>query len=194
MSARALLTAALLCVSAAACERPSETPGQRVVGPKMEAPAPDAAPARRFTPVSETARVVTGRITETLTTRMPDAQSKGASAVEILSLRTETGIAVEAALEGAVAPSISVEGQTIRALMSLPVDAGQVLVYRVTDESAPAGAQRLCGARPTARVLTWEPETPGEATLRLLTLSGDAPGKAGAQLCLALAYERSEAR
>src|SRR5262245_40030391 len=113
----------------------------------MEAPAPDAAPARRFAPTSETARVVTGKLTVTQTTRMPESDAQSANPIEVLSLRTETGIAAEASLEGAVSPSVSVEGQTIRALMNLPVGAAQVLVYRVTDETAPAGAQKLCGAK-----------------------------------------------
>jgi hypothetical protein len=187
------MTALLLCASVSACERPTEAPGRRVAGPKMEAPAPESAPARRFAPASESARVVTGRVTVTLTTRMPDAQAKDALPTEVLSLRAETGIAAEAELEGSVAPSVSVEGQTIRALMNLPVDAARVLVYRVTEEDAPAGAQRLCGARPTTRILTWEPDGPGEAVLRLLTLAGDVPGRAGAQLCLSLSYERADA-
>jgi hypothetical protein len=193
MSARALVTAFLFCASVCACERPSEAPsGERVAGLEMEAPAPESAPARRFTPVSETARVVTGRVTVTLTQRMPGADAKEALPTEILSLRAETGIVFEAALEGSVAPSTSVEGQTIRALMELPVEASRVLVYRVTEENAPAGAQRLCGARPTVRVLVWEPDGPGEAVLRLLALSGEPPGRPGAQLCMALSYERAE--
>jgi hypothetical protein len=193
MSARALVTALFLGAAVCACERPSEAPRERVAGPQMDAPAPESAPARRFAPVSETARVLTGRVTVTLTQRMPDADAKEALPTEILSLRAETGIVAEAALEGSVAPSASVEGQTIRALMELPVEASQVLVYRVTEENAPAGTQRLCGARPTARILVWEPEGPGEAVLRLLTLSGDAPGRAGAQFCRSLSYERADA-
>jgi pyruvate/2-oxoglutarate dehydrogenase complex dihydrolipoamide acyltransferase (E2) component len=188
------VTALLLGAALCACERASEPAGARVAGPEMGAPAPESAPGRRYVPVSETARAITGRLTVTLTTRMPDAQAEEATPTEVLSLRAETGVAAEAALEGSLAPSISVEGQTIRALMELPVEASRVLVYRVTEENAPAGAQKLCGARQTTRVLVWEPETPGDESLRLLTLAGDAPGRPGAQLCMPLAYERDEAR
>jgi hypothetical protein len=184
-----------LCALAWACDRAGEAPAPRTPAksPQMQAPAPESAPGRRFTPASEAARAVTGRLVVTLTTRMPDPASKETQATEILSLRGETGLAAEAQLEGSTTPSAMVEGQTIRALMELPVQASRVLVYRVTMEDAPEGAQKLCGARQTTRILVWEPDGPGDDTLRLLTLSGDAPGAAGAQLCLSLSYQRADA-
>ncbi|MBL8548638.1 MAG: hypothetical protein JNJ73_01535 [Hyphomonadaceae bacterium] len=195
MTARAWCMAFALAAFAGACDRGGggETPAAPEANPEMQAPAPESAPGRRYRASSETARATTGRLVVTLTTRMPDAAAKETQASEILSLRGETGLLMEGALEGSIGPAVAVEGQTIRSLMDLPVEASRVLVYRVVEETAPEGGQRFCGARPTSRVLVWEPEGPVQEELRLLTLSGDPPGQAGAQLCMALAYERAEA-
>ncbi|MGE0046663.1 MAG: hypothetical protein AB7J28_03645 [Hyphomonadaceae bacterium] len=186
-----LLIAALsFALGAAACEQQVQRADQPE-GPRMDAPTPEAEPARVFAPESENARTVTGRLTLTLTTRMPDAESAQSGPTDVLSLRTQTGLAAEATLEGTSAPSATVEGQTIRALMELPVDASQTLVYRVTEETAPGG-RRLCGERETTRLVIWEPEAPGADGLRMLALAGDAPGQAGAVACGAFAYTRAE--
>jgi hypothetical protein len=73
--------------------------------------------------------------------------------------------------------------------MDLPVEASQTLVYRITEQNA-GGGHGLCGEREASRLVVWEPTTPGETVLKILALSGDAPGRPGAQLCAVFAYVR----
>lgn len=191
MNARAALVACLLITCLAACDRIGGSGAERAVdGPKLDAPTLESEPARVFMPASESARVIVGRLTLTLTTRMPGPD--GAGGGEVLSLRTQTGLSAEAVLSGAIAPSTAVEGQTIRALMELPVEASQVIVYEVTESANAGGARGLCGEREMTRLVLWEPDAPGASDLRLLAVAGEAPGRPGALLCSAYTFTRAE--
>jgi hypothetical protein len=179
----------LAMLSISACDRQSQTnPSDLASAPQLDAPAPESEPARAYQPASESARATTGRLTLTVTTRMPETQNDRST--DVLSLSAETGLTAEAELESTLQPSASVEGQTIRALMDLPVQASQTLVYRITRQSAPRGGRSLCGEREATRLVVWEPTTPGVTALKVLALSGDAPGRPGAQLCALYSYTR----
>jgi hypothetical protein len=186
LAARAL--AAFAAVFIVACDRVAEAPSDLSSGAELDMPAPEAEPARIYTPRSESARATTGKLTLTVTTRMP--QGGNERSTDVLLVRAETGLTAEAVLESTLAPSASVEGQTIRALMELPVDASQTLVYRITQQNAPQGGRGLCGEREATRLVVWEPTTPGETALKILALTGDAPGRPGAQLCAVFSYVR----
>jgi hypothetical protein len=179
---------ALAAVFIVACDRVAEAPSDLSSGAELEMPAPEAEPARVYTARSESARATTGKLTLTVTTRMP--QGGNERSTDVLLLRAETGLTAEAVLESTLAPSASVEGQTIRALMELPVDASQTLVYRITQQNAPEGGRSLCGEREATRLVVWEPTTPGETALKILALAGEAPGRPGAQLCAVFSYVR----
>jgi hypothetical protein len=84
-----------------------------------------------------------------------------------------------------------VHGQTLRALLDIPVDEPQELVYRVTSETKPDNGQGVCGAGAPTAVGVWEPACPGEPVLKVLCLTGGQPGAADARPCAMLAYRRS---
>lgn len=191
MRVRTIFVALLAAAALGACERDAGGGAETAQAPELDAPAPDSAPSRTFAATSESARAATGRLTVTMTTRMPDAEKQESGPVDVLSLRAETGLTAEATLEGSVAPSASVEGQTIRALMNLDVSASQLMVYRIVSETAPRGGRGLCSEGEATRLVVWESPEPGEQTLKMLALSGDAPGEAGARICSAFAYTRA---
>jgi hypothetical protein len=90
-----------------------------------------------------------------------------------------------------VSPATQVEGQTLRALLALPVEEPQVLVYRVSSETKPESGQGLCGAGETAFVVVWEPSGPAQSALKVMGVSNGAPGAAGARACPMLEYRRT---
>jgi hypothetical protein len=159
--------------------------------PHLDAPAPDAEPMRVFAASNDAARAATGQLTVSTATQLPDAGRPNADAQEVLTLRGENGLAIEAPISSAVSPATQVGGQTLRALLAIPVEEPQVLVYRVGTETKPASGQGLCGAAATAFVVVWEPSTPGEAVMKVLGVSGGAPGAASAHACTMLEYRRS---
>ena len=124
-------------------------------------------------------------------TQLPDASQPNADAVEVLSLHGANGLVVEAPIASNVSPATQVGGQTLRALLSLPVEEPQVLVYRVSNETKPANGQGLCGANAAAYVVVWEPSAPGDPSLKIMGTSGGAPGAAAAHACPMLEYRRS---
>jgi hypothetical protein len=83
-----------------------------------------------------------------------------------------------------------VGGQTLRALLALPVAEPQVLVYRVSNETKQNNAG-LCGADATAFVVVWDPETPGASGYKVLGVSGGQPGAANARPCPMLEYHEN---
>src|SRR5262249_13211597 len=153
--------------------------------------APDTEPTRVFAPNNDAARTASGQLTVATATQLPGADQPNADAVEVLSLRGANGLAIEAPISSNVSPATQVGGQTLRALLSLPVEEPQVLVYRVSNESKPASGQGLCGASPTAFVVVWEPSGPGDPSLKIMGTSGGAPGAAAARACPMLEYRRS---
>lgn len=178
-----------LALALAGCDRPATT-GEAGGNdaPSLDAPAPESEPSRVFAATNDAARSATGELNVSLAMRMPDAE--GADAQEILTLRGANGLAVEAAINGAVSPATQVQGQTLRALLSIPVEEPQVLVYRVTQETKPSSGQGLCGADAPAFVVVWEPSGPGDGGMKVLGVMGAAPGAGDARACPMLEYGR----
>ncbi len=182
---------AALLLAAAACNQQSSTQSSTTQSAQLDSPAPDTEPTRVFAASNDAARSTTGQLTVATATQLPDANQPNADAVEVLSLRGANGLVIEAPISSNVSPATQVGGQTLRALMSLPVEEPQVLVYRVTNETKPASGQGLCGANATAYVVVWEPSSPGDASYKIMGTSGGAPGAAAAHACPMLEYRRS---
>lgn len=185
------IVAAALALSLAGCQqeasRPAEQAGQ---GPQLDSPAPDSEPSRVFAPANDAARTASGdQLIVSIAQRLPESDQ--ADMQEILTLRGANGLVVEAAITGAISPATQVQGQTLRALLSIPVEEPQVLVYRVIGETRPEGGQGVCGAQAPEYVVYWEPSGPGEAGMKLLGVQGGAPGAGASRPCTLLDYRRS---
>lgn len=179
-----------LVLALGACQPGAAPRAESADAPQLDTPAPESAPARRFVAAGEAARAATGDLSLTMSLRLPDAEHAGAAPQDVLTLSGANGLTLEAEVTNVVSPGTQVEGQTLRALLELPVEAAQVLVYRVARESKPQSGQGVCGAGDAAFVVVWEPEGPGETTLKLLGVSGGAPGAADARACPMLEYAR----
>ena len=90
---------------------------------------------------------------------------------------------VEAQVDGVASPATQVQGQTLRALLAIPVEEPQVLVYRVTAETK-ADGRGICGAEIATHFVVWEPSGPGDAVMKVLAFSGGGPGEAAARVVL----------
>lgn len=191
MNVRVILALAVFSLAAAACDRlPSSTQsGAGGDAPQLDAPAPETEPSRVFATVNDAARAATGSLTVGVSMQLPEAA--GGETQEVLTLSGENGLRVEAQVTSAVSPATQVQGQTLRALLSIPVEASQVLVYRVTEETKPSSGQGLCGGDTADFVVVWEPGEPGEPVLKVLGVTGGAPGAAGARACPLLDYRRA---
>ena len=157
--------------------------------PQLDAPAPISEPSRVFSATNDAATSATGELTVSIAQQLPDDAASDVQ--EVLTLRAANGLTVEAQISGAVSPATQVQGQTLRALLELPVEAPQVLVYRVTQENRPEGGGGLCGGDNTAFVVLWEPSGPGDPVMKLLGVRDAAPGSAGARACTMLEYRRA---
>lgn len=157
--------------------------------PQLDAPAPESEPSRVFATANDAARTATGALTVGVSMQLPEAA--GGETQEVLTLSGENGLRVEAQVTSAVSPATQVQGQTLRALLSIPVEAAQVLVYRVTEETKPSSGQGLCGGDNADFVVVWEPGEPGEPVLKVLGVTGGAPGAEGARPCTLLDYRRA---
>lgn len=182
----------VLALTAAGCnQQNSASQGGASNAPQLDAPAPESQPSAVFAPVNDAATAATGQLTMSVALHLPDAGADNADTQEVLTLRGATGLVVEANITGAVSPATQVQGQTLRALLGLPVEEPQVLVYRVTNETHPEGVQGLCGGEANAAyVVVWEPSTPGSASMKLLGTTGGAPGAGAARACPMLEYRR----
>jgi hypothetical protein len=180
---------AAVALTVAACNQQSAQQQGAQDRPQLESPAPDSEPSRVFTASNDAARTASGQLTVTMPLRLPDANAPNAEPVETLSLHGANGLIVAADINGAVSPATQVAGQTLRALLNLPVEEPQTLVYRVTSETK-ANGQGICGADAPAYVVLWEPSGPGEPVMKLLGVVGAAPGAAGARACPMLEYRR----
>lgn len=189
MKLRIALVVLALSLAAACNQQTAPTEGADA-GPQLDSPAPESEPSRVFAPSNDAARTATGQVTESVSTRLPDAGAESGDAQEVLTLRGATGVVLEAQITGAVSPATQVGGQTLRALLNIPVEEPQVLVYRVTNETKPDGGQGICGAESAAFVVVWEPTTPGDSAMKLLGVMGAAPGAANSRACPLLAYAR----
>jgi len=156
----------------------------------LDTPAPELAPDSALTPNNDAARSVTGQLTMAVSLRLPNAGSDNTDQQEVLTLRGASGLVVEAAITNVVSPATQVQGRTLRALLDIPVEEPQVLVYRVTSEERPQGVGGLCGSEAADYVVVWEPSSPGASSMRLLGVRGGAPGAASARACSMLDYTR----
>jgi len=188
---RSSIATILFAVSLAACGQQNGAANGANPAPQLDSPAPDSQPARVFAPTSDAARAATGQLTISIATRLPDAGAANADAQEVMTLHGANGLNIDAHITGAVSPATQVQGQTLRALLNLPVEEPQVLVYGVNNETKPANGQGLCGASPTAFVVVWEPSAPGSSDMKIMGVSGGAPGAAGARACPVLEYQQS---
>jgi hypothetical protein len=181
----------VLAVALAACGRQANAPEGNSDNPQLEAPAPETEPSRVFAANNDAARAASGELTVSTALRLPDASQSGSDAQEVLTLRGATGLVVEAQITNVVSPATQVQGQTLRALLNIPVEEPQTLVYRVIGETRSAAGSGLCGADATAFVVVWEPAGPGEPVMKILGVTDGAPGAAGARACPMLEYRRS---
>lgn len=180
---------AVLALAVAGCDQQSASTQGGAGAPSLDSPAPESEPSRAYAAANDAARTATGDLTVSVSTRLPDAGSNS-DPQEILSLRGANALALEAVITGAVSPATQVQGQTLRALFSIPVEEPQVLVYRVANETKAPNGQGLCGGDTAAFVVVWDPETPGEAGYKVIGLTGGAPGAANARACPMLEYRR----
>ncbi len=183
------IACAVLALGVAACQRQPATGAGQENGARLEAPAPETEPSRVFAPANEATRNATGELTVSVTMRLAD--QTGGDAQEVLTLRAAKGLVVEAQISGAISPATQVAGQTLRALLTLPVEEPQVLFYQVLNETHPEGVAGLCGAERAAYLVFWEPSSPGETGLKVMGVLGAAPGAANARPCTMLEFARS---
>ncbi len=179
----------VLALALAGCDQQASQDGA-AQSAALDAPAPASQPDTLYAPANDAARTTTGQLTMSVSLRLPDAGAENTDQQEVLTLRGASGLVVEAAITGVVSPATQVQGQTLRALLDIPVEAPRVLVYRVTNETKPEGVGGLCGGEPAAYVVVWEPSAPGSTAMRLLGTHGGAPGAGGARSCPMLDYIR----
>lgn len=177
----------VLALAAAACDRSAQAPDAAPAPAALDAPSPNAETARAFQPVNESARPF-GVLTVAMSLRLPD--DPAADATDVLTLRAANGLIVEGVVVGAISPSTQVQGQTLRALLDIPVEEPIVFVYRVTAEARAEGVAGLCGAESPSHVVVWEPAGPGDPVIKVLGVLGGAPGAAGARQCVMLEFRR----
>lgn len=189
MFGRSLILCAAFAL--AACDPSGQQADKSAAQPPLDSPAPESSTTRTFEAGNAAARATTGQISVAMPSRMPDAAHAGEAPQEALALSGANGFQLAADLTGAVSPATQVEGQTLRALLNIPVEEPQVLVYRVVTETKQQNGQGLCGASAANFVVVWEPTLPGEPVLKALGVMNAAPGAAGARPCTLLEYRRS---
>lgn len=175
-----------LALTVAGCNQQSSGTDAASDAPQLDAPAPESEPSRTFAATNDAARAVSNELTVSVTQEFPDAAE--ADIQERLSLHGGNGLNVSALVTGAISPATQVGGQTLRALLGLAVEEPQVLVYRVTEAS---GAPGLCTGGAPTYVVVWEPSAPGDAAIKILGITGGAPGAGDSRACPMLEYRRS---
>lgn len=175
-----------LALAVAGCNQQSSSTDAANSGPQLDAPAPESEPSRAFAAANDAARAVSNELNVSVTQEMPDAAD--ADIQERLSLTGGNGLNVNALVTGAISPATQVGGQTLRALLGLDVEEPQVLVYRVTEA---AGSPGLCSGGTPTFVVVWEPSAPGDASIKILGITGGAPGAGDSRACPMLEYRRS---
>jgi hypothetical protein len=175
-----------LALAVAGCNQQSSTTDATSEAPQLDAPAPESEPSRAYAAANDAARAVSGELTVSVTQELPDAAE--ADIQERLTLRGGNGLNVNAAVTGAISPATQVGGQTLRALLGLAVEEPQVLVYRVTEA---AGSPGLCSEGTPTHVVIWEPSGAGDTSIKILGVTGGAPGAGDSRACQMLEYRRS---
>lgn len=175
-----------LALALAGCNQQSSSQDATGDAPQLDTPAPESEPGRAFAAANDAARAVSNELTVSVTQELPDAADSDIQ--ERLSLRGGNGLVVHATVTGAISPATQVGGQTLRALLGIAVEEPQVLVYRVTEA---AGSPGLCTEGTPTFVVVWEPSDPGDTSMKLLGITGGAPGAADSRFCQLLEYRRS---
>jgi len=178
-----------LALAVAGCDQQATAPDDASNAPQLDTPAPETEPSRVFSATNDAARAAATELTVSMTLRLPD--ESGGDAQEVLTLRSSDGLILEAEITGAISPATQVQGQTLRALLDIPVEEPQVLIYRVVNEAKGEDGRGICGAESPASVVVWEPAGPGEPVMKVLGVIGGQPGAANARPCAMLAYRRS---
>lgn len=173
----------------AACDQAGAPQAASDGAAQLDAPTQESEPGRTFAAGNDSARSATGDLTVTMSTRLPDAD--GTAPQDVVTLRGANGLTLDGEITGAVSPATQIEGQTLRALLQLPVEEPQVLVYRVASETKPENGRGVCGANDAAFVVVWEPSGPSDGALKVMGVAGGAPGAAGARLCPMLEYRQN---
>ena len=174
-----------LALASAGCNQQTASTDTTSDAPQLDAPAPESQPSRVFAAANDAARAVSNELIVSVTQEFPDAAD--ADIQERLSLRGDNNLNVSALVTGAISPATQVGGQTLRALLNLDVNEAQVLVYRVTEAAGPG----LCTEGAPTHVVVWEPSTPGDSSMKLLGITGGAPGAGDSRACQMLEYRRS---
>lgn len=175
-----------LALALAGCNQQSGSTEAANDAPQLDAPAPESEPARTYAAGNDAARAVSAELTVSVTQELPDAAD--ADIQERLSLRGANGLDVNASVTGAISPATLVGGQTLRALLGIAVEEPQVLVYRVNEA---AGSPGLCTEGTPTYVVVWEPSAAGDTSIKILGVTGGAPGAADSRSCPMLEYRRS---
>lgn len=179
-----------------------------VVACKPEAsPQPPAAPApavtgasaitrdaRRWDAVADASRVATGPIalyeTDYPPATNPQTRAPLGASVTTSVFSSMEGHVLTAIASGAVEGDASVLDESRRRMaiserLSVPRDA-TLSLFQVLDEG-PADIPKLCGAtRPTTYLVMWRLE--GGSDMKLMPVTGAAPGMPGAVVCAVLDY------
>src|SRR5262249_24786458 len=101
------------------CDRQTSSSQSGSNSPQLEAPGPEAEPARVFNAANDAATSATGRLTSSTALRLADASDSNSEGQEVLTLTGANRVVVEAELTGAVSPATQVQGQTLRALLDI---------------------------------------------------------------------------
>jgi len=189
MNLRIAVVALAFALAACDGQLPGVQQDSATEAPQLDAPGAEGEPTRVFAAVNDAARTVAPEFNVSISTRLPD--NADGDIQEILTLRGANGLVVEAEVTGAVSPATQVQGQTLRALLNIPVEEPQVLVYRITNETRAEGGGGLCGQEAAAFIVLWEPAGVGEPVMKLLGLTGGQPGAANARGCAMLEYRRN---
>lgn len=150
--------------------------------------------ARRWDAVTDSSRAVTGPLALYETDYPPatDPRTKTAIGASVttsvftsLQGHVVTTVASGAVDGGAIILDEARRNTNLSAYLSVPRDA-VLSLYTVLDEG-PADTPKLCGeTRPTAYLVVWRLE--GGADMKLLPVTGAAPGTSGSTACAVFDY------
>lgn len=193
-----MLRETLICMCAvamlAACKPEAKSTAGEAAQPVVSAATSTTRNVRTWEAASDDARVATGALslfeTDYPSANNPKTGAPLGAAVTTSVFTSAEGHVVTAIASGAAEAATTVldesrQSATISGLLSVPRDATLTL-YRVLDEGG-ADVPKLCGAtRPAAYLVMWRLE--GAADMKLMPITGAAPGMPGAIVCDVLDY------